>query len=145
MNEISDEPPAAFAALADALVPAAHGMPAASTVVDGNRLAFVVQARPDLADPLAAIVAMPMFDDPATRLDELAAQHPELLAALHLVVVAGYYSDPHVRTLIGYPGQIVRPVSALDYPAYLDEGLLDRVIERGPIWRDPTATGHDSA
>ena len=37
---------------------------------------------------------------------------------------------PEVRDRIGYPGQLARPVNALDYPEYLTEGLLDTVIER---------------
>lgn len=127
----------AFAALADVLIPAAHGMPAASDVVDDDRLRFVLTARPDLAAPLSTVLAEPAGDDPQRRIDELAARHPELLAALQLVVVAGYYSDATVRDRIGYPGQTARPVQALDYPTYLAEGLLDQVIARGPIWRDP--------
>ena len=27
-----------------------------------------------------------------------------------------------------------------EYPAYLEEGLIDAVLARGPVWRDP-ATG----
>ena len=32
-------------------------------------------------------------------------------------------------------------MTAFDYPAYIEEGLIDRVLERGPIWRDPAAAG----
>jgi hypothetical protein len=126
-----------FAAQADALIPAAHGMPSAGTIVDDGRLRFVLTARPDLAAPLSAVLAEPVGDDAQRRLDELAGRQPGLLAALQLVVVAGYYSDMTVRDRIGYPGQTARPVQALDYPEYLAEGLLDGVIARGPIWRDP--------
>ena len=76
---------------------------------------------------------------PAARLAALAEHDPEALAALQLVIVAGYYTDADVRDRLGYQGQVAKPVTALDYPAYLEEGLLDRVIERGPIWRDPAA------
>jgi hypothetical protein len=126
-----------FAALADALIPAAHGMPGAGAIVDADRLRFVLTARPDLARPLSAVLAEPVLDDPQQRLHDLAGNQPDLLATLQLVVVAGYYSDLTVRNLIGYPGQTARPVQALDYPPYLAEGLLDGVIARGPIWRDP--------
>lgn len=126
-----------FAALADALIPAGHGMPAAGSIVDDHRLRFVLTARPDLAAPLSNVLAEPVGDDAQRRLDELAGREPGLLAALQLVVVAGYYSDMTVRDRIGYPGQTARPVQALDYPEYLAEGLLDGVIARGPIWRDP--------
>ena len=63
-------------------------------------------------------------------------------AALQLAVVAGYYTDANVRAAIGYPGQLAKPVTAFDYPAYIEEGLIDQVLERGPIWRDPEAAHH---
>ena len=25
-----------------------------------------------------------------------------------------------------------------EYPAYLEEGLIDAVLARGPVWRDPS-------
>ena len=31
-------------------------------------------------------------------------------------------------------------VRSWEYPAYIDEGLIDAVLARGPVWRDP-ATG----
>ena len=131
---------AVLAALADALVPAAHGMPSAGVVVDDARLAFVLGARPDLAEQLWAALRPELGDDPAERLQRLAAE-PDLIATVQLVVVAGYYTDAGVRAAIGYPGQQARPVSALDYPTYLPEGLIDAVVDRGPIWRDPSDPG----
>ena len=52
---------------------------------------------------------------------------------LVLAVVAGYYHSEVVRDLIGYPGQEARPVSGLDFPEYVSEGLLDAVLTRGPV------------
>jgi len=130
---------ATFAAVAGHLIPATHGMPAASSVVDGRRVAFVLGARPDLAEPLWAALRLELGDDPAIRLTAL-DEEPDLLAAVQFVVVAGYYTDGAVRDAIGYPGQLARPVSALEFPTYVEEGLIDHVVARGPIWRDPT--GH---
>jgi hypothetical protein len=56
------------------------------------------------------------------------------------VIVGGYYTDKHVRELIGYNGQEAIEVKSWLLPQYLEEGLIDRVLERGPVWRDP-ATG----
>jgi hypothetical protein len=39
---------ATLAAIADRLIPAAHGMPSAADVVGDDRLRFVLTARPDL-------------------------------------------------------------------------------------------------
>jgi hypothetical protein len=128
---------AIFAALADHLIPADHDMPSAGTVVNRQRIAFVLTSRPDLGDPLLAALRPELSHIPAARLATLATCEPEYLAALHLTVVAGYYSDADVRNRIGYPGQVARPVHALDFPAYVEEGLIDHVIARGPIWRNP--------
>ena len=130
---------ATLATVADHLIPAAHGMPSAAAVVTEEQLRFVVRSRPDLLDPLQRALRHELGDDPVSRLAALTEHDPEALAALQLVIVAGYYTDAGVRERLGYHGQVAKPVKALDYPAYLEEGLLDRVIERGPIWRDPAA------
>jgi len=142
--ELGRERLAALAAVADHLIPAAHGMPSAAAIVTHAQLGFVVRSRPDLLEPLRRALRTELGDDPGARVAALTEHDPEALAAVQLVIVAGYYTDAVVRERLGYPGQVAKPVSALDYPAYLEEGLLDRVIERGPIWRDPahgTASG----
>ena len=48
--------------------------------------------------------------------------------ALVEVISGGYYLDPRVRKLIGYPGQEARPVQPDHYPAYVEEGLLDHLV-----------------
>ena len=42
-----------------------------------------------------------------------------------------------MRELIGYPGQMAIELRSWE-PAYLDEGLIDAVLARGPVWRDPS-------
>jgi hypothetical protein len=125
--------------VADHLIPAAHGMPSAAAIVGGSQVRFVLRSRPDLAAPLHRALRPELGPDPQGRLDDLAEHDPEAHAAVLLTVVAGYYTDLEVRARIGYPGQESRPVNALDYPAYVAEGLLDAVVRRGPIWRDPSA------
>src|SRR4029079_8216114 len=103
------------------------------------RLRFFLNARPGLLEPLrAALGAGPA--DAGARLDMLARDHPQALGALQLVIVAGYYTDKTVRELIGYPGQVALSLRSWELPEYLEEGLIDAVLARGPIWRDP-ATG----
>jgi hypothetical protein len=128
----------ALGAVADQLIPAAHGMPSAGAVVDAQRLAFVLGARPDLRGPLAAALRPDLGDDPAARLGALAKDEPDNLAALQLVIVGGYYTDKRVRELIGYNGQEAIEVKSWLLPQYLEEGLIDKVLERGPVWRDPS-------
>ena len=56
------------------------------------------------------------------------------------MIVAGYYTDADVRERLGYPGQVAKQLYSWKVPAYLEEGLIDQVLARGPVWRDP-ATG----
>ena len=136
----------ALRSIADELIPAAHGMPAAGAIVD-SRVGFVLGARPDLAAPLRAALRPELGRDPQQRLDRLGAE-PNQLAALQLTIVAGYYTDADVRRRMGYPGQVAKPVDAYAFPDYVAEGLLDPVIDRGPIWREPAtpiADGRDPA
>jgi hypothetical protein len=135
--ELGREQLAALAAVADHLIPAAHDMPSAAAIVTEAQIAFVVRSRPDLLEPLRRALRGEDADDPVARLAALTEHDPEALDALELVIVAAYYTDAGVRERLGYQGQCAKPVNALDYPTYLEEGLLDRVIERGPIWRDP--------
>jgi hypothetical protein len=129
-----------LAAVADLLIPAAHGMPSAADVVTDDRLRFVLTARPDLMQPLLAALRPDVGENPQSRLDALGQDEPANLAALQLVIVAGYYTDKRVRGLIGYPGQEAIEVKSWIYPPYMEEGLIDAVMARGPVWRDP-ATG----
>ena len=131
---------ATFAAVAGHLIPAAHGMPSAAEVVGGDRLRFVLNARPDLIDSVRDALRPELGDDPQRRLDALGRDEPANLGALQLAIVAGYYTDSGVRERIGYPGQIALTLRSWEVPAYIDEGLIDSVLARGPVWRDP-ATG----
>jgi hypothetical protein len=131
---------ATFSRVADHLIPAAHVMPSAAEVVTEDRLRFVLRARPDMREPLAAALRPELGADVEARLAALAAE-PANLAALQLAIVAGYYTDRLVRERVGYPGQMAIEVRSWLVPAYLDEGLIDAVLARGPVWRDPGTGG----
>lgn len=148
MSSLTDDPlagldaaeRATLAAVADKLIPAAHGMPSAADIVGEARLRFVLNARPDLVAPLQAALRGDLGDDVQTRLDVLARNEPAALSALQLIIVAGYYTDREVRERIGYPGQMALALRSWEVPPYIDEGLIDAVLARGAVWRDP-ATG----
>ncbi len=112
-------------------------MPSAAEVVGDQRLRFVLRARPDLLRPLVAALRAELGTDTRQRLEALERDEPTNLAALQLVIVGGYYTDGRVRELIGYPGQLALEVRSWEMPAYLEEGLIDAVLARGPLWRDP--------
>ncbi|HEX5829203.1 MAG TPA: hypothetical protein VFY23_16875 [Candidatus Limnocylindrales bacterium] len=131
---------AAFAAVADTLIPAAHGMPSAADVIDDERLRFVLKWRPDLLEPLLAALRPGVGEDAASRLASLERDEPAHHAALISTVVFGYYTDKDVRERLGYPGQEAKQLYSWKVPDFIEEGLTDQVLTRGPVWRDP-ATG----
>jgi hypothetical protein len=127
-------------AIAGHLIPAAHGMPSAADVVDDERLGFVLGARPDLAAPLHAALRADLGNEAAARLAALERDAPGIHGALLFVIVGAYYTDARVRELLGYPGQRAIDIESLPPEPYLAEGLVDQVLARGPIWKNP-ATG----
>lgn len=137
---LTDAERTTLTAVADRLIPAAHGMPSAADVLTDERLRFVLNARPDLLQPIRAALRADLGDDPQARLDALGRDDATSLGALQLAIVAGYYTDKRVRELIGYPGQEALTIRTWELPPYLEEGLIDTVLARGPVWRDP-ATG----
>jgi hypothetical protein len=136
---LTDDERATLEAIADHLIPAANGMPSAAEIVTDERLRFVLRSRPDLGEPLRAALRSELGTDVADRLAGL-ADEPTNLSALQLAIVAAYYTDKGVRELIKYPGQMALELRSWEYPVYLEEGLIDAVLARGPVWRDP-ATG----
>ena len=125
-------------ALADVMLPSAHGMPAVSEVrAVESYLAQVLGWRADLRRPLAR--AVDALDPPSFTIDRLAALHSEdedAYVAFTTAVAACYYLSPAVRELIGYPGQLAKTYDPFAYTEWVAEGLLDPVVERGPIWRE---------
>ena len=130
---ISDAHRVQLGAIADVLIPAGSGMPSASEAgVAGQYLDEVLAARPDLAEPLeAALASVEGADDPiaALRAD---LGHWMVITA---VVPAAYFLNPAMREAIGYPGLEARPIDPDAAPDYLEDGLLDSVVSRGPVYR----------
>ena len=56
---------------------------------------------------------------------------------LSAVLAGAYLLAPAVRERIGYPGQAARPPRFDLAAEQITDGILDPVIERGPIHRDP--------
>ena len=135
-----------LARVADGLIPEAGGMPAPSSVdIGGRQLDVVLGSRPDLAGDLrGALEAAGDVQDPIGWLESLRTEDSAGYEALVTVVVAGYYMHPDVKRLLGYPGQAPQPVSVAGFPDYVNEGLLERVYERGPIYRPTPASGCQS-
>ena len=140
---LSDQQRERFGAVADVMLPETLTMPAASTVgAQGLGIDQVLAARPDLVDGLVrAIDALDADEFDLDHLDLLLSADEDAYAALTTVVAAAYYQSPIVRDRIGYPGQVAKTYDPYSYVEWVNEGLLDPVLERGQLWRDPTEEG----
>lgn len=121
---------AAFARLADELLPATGDLPAPSSLgVDTKWRDRALATRPDLEADLARALAS------KSTARDLHDADPAAFFALGLMATGAYYLHPRLRRLIGYPGQKPDPASDDESDYRLRDGLLDPVIERGPIGR----------
>lgn len=122
---------ATLAALADVLIPAGAGFPSASEAgVAAEGLDKVLAVRPDLADGLRALLKAARGRAPAEFVKGLPPEEFGILAEL---VPGAYFMNPAVLAKLGYAGQTPRAIDPR--PDWLDEGLLQSVIDRGRIYR----------
>ena len=120
------------------LLPAVDGLPTPTSIdVHGRWLNRALEARPDLAAPLAALLAGAAGVDPAAEAERLHADDPAAFAVLALLVTGAYYLSPTVRRRIGYPGQKSDPAPDDEADYWLRDGILEPVAARGPRWRRP--------
>jgi hypothetical protein len=125
-----------FLALADVLIPEAEGMPAASQVgVGGDILDRMLALRPDLREGFLRGLRAAAGKPAGEAAEALSRNDPAALGAIGLVASAGYYMSPQVRSLIGYPGQESRPADPDIAPEYVANGMLQQVIDSGPIFK----------
>jgi hypothetical protein len=162
---------ALFAQLADVLIPAAPGHLSASQAdVAGYWLDQVLTARPDLAAPLKALIAQAAGTfvvppsgrevapdaaigsppeggttngltgrEAASFVAHLRASDKSAFGVLAEVVPGAYFMNPEVQKAIGYTGQTPREIDP--HADYLDDGLLESVLSRGPIYRPTPPPG----
>jgi hypothetical protein len=118
------------------MVPGGEGLPSASEAnVHGKWIDRALAARPDLTAPIRAALALE--GEPAVALARLRENDEGTFESFGYVVAASYLMHPRVRKLLGYPSNVPKPKPA--YPdeaaAYLDDGILDPVVARGPAFR----------
>lgn len=124
-------------AFADELIPGGAGLPSASKAdVHGKWIDRVLRVRPDLACHVLAVIAR--GGEPRAELDRWRREDFETSESFTLAVSAGYFMNPRVRKLLGYPGNAPKRKPAYPDEAdfYLEGGtLLEPVSERGAIYR----------
>lgn len=136
-SSLTSEQRGVFAGLADFLIPQAEGMPSASQVdVHGAVLDRVLALRTDLQEAFLRGLDKCAGKPAGEAANTLNRTDAEALSAIGLAASAAYYMAPQVRALIGYPGQESRPDPDPDAtPPYVANGMLQQVIDRGPIYK----------
>ena len=142
---LTDRERAGMLAVADALVPESPAGPRPSQAADFLPwLDRALAARRDAFESVTSL-AGELADVPEDRLlDELKRRSDEGDGAFVLLsgVLAGaYLLMPEVRRAIGYPGQAQRPPRFDEAAEQIMDGILDPVIERGPVYRPTEPAG----
>ncbi|MDG2479355.1 MAG: hypothetical protein P8Q36_00600 [Alphaproteobacteria bacterium] len=136
-TNLDDNLRSVFAGIADILIPAAEGMPAATEVgVHETLVDRILGLRPDLREAFMRGLKASEGKDPKSAAEHLNSSDAAALGAIGLVASAGYYMTPRVRELIGYTGQESRAEADPDAtPEYVANGMLQQVIDRGAMFK----------
>jgi hypothetical protein len=125
-------------AIADILIPAVDaGLGAAQVRAYSELLDVAVSARtesfPRFEEGLALLAQV---SDRITfeTLREMSVSHPLQFEVISSVILGAYLLAPEVRAAIGQPGPTRRIAPLLEAADELASGILDPVIERGPIY-----------
>ncbi|MEO1190907.1 MAG: hypothetical protein AAFY02_04075 [Pseudomonadota bacterium] len=130
-----------FKSLADYLIPASGKMPSASAVgVHEALLDSVLAARPDLVDDLRRGLDACRGSTASEALNALMKADGGAFQAISLAASGGYYMAAEVRSALGYPGQGEAAYDPHDTPTYLTNGMIERVVRRGTLYRPTIRT-----
>lgn len=136
MKQLDDSQRARLADLADALMPSGEGLPAPSELdIHGMWINEALAAVPMMLPAVEIAIATP--GDPKEVVQQMRADQPEIFMAFTFVLSGAYFMHPRVRQALGYQGLAIEPNPPLEGEAqyYLEDGLLDPVLSRGPIYR----------
>jgi hypothetical protein len=73
--------------------------------------------------------------DPAGALRRIETTDEVGWGTLTTVVAGAYFLNPEIAAKVGYPGRRAIPVDRDPNPDWLEDGLLDSVMSRGPVFR----------
>ena len=141
-NLMTDEQREAVFVLAETLIPEHAGAPSADQA--GLSALFLDQffdLRDDLLPAFLTIVDRADLEDARSFCDRLRADEPAAFDTLTFVIAGAYLLSPKARAWLNYEGQVGEAQDGSPQPEYAPGGLLDRVRERGPLYRaTPGAT-----
>ena len=129
-----------LAAIADVLIPTSGELPSWSAAdPNGKWLDKALAARPDLIPMLAALLDDAAGRDPAEEARRLHTDDRARFSDLALLIQGAYYMNLKIRKRIKFPGQGKRAPFPDEAEYDLRDGILDDVIQRGPVHKQPPA------
>lgn len=135
-SQLTPEVRALFGKVADLLIPAYKQMPAATSVgVHEDLLDKVLGFRPDIVEAFFRGMGKIDAGNLSVSVNALFREDEEAFGAVSLAASGGYYMAGPVREALGYPGQESLTYDAHAVPDYLVSHMLERVAQRGSIYR----------
>jgi hypothetical protein len=123
-------------AIADEMIAGGAGLPSATGAeVHTLWIDRVMAVRLDMAEAVREVLSRE--GEPAEVVAALQREERDLFGTLAFAVAGAYLINPRVRRELGFPGPAPMKNPALpdEADAYLEDGILDVVIARGPIYR----------
>ena len=133
---LTEEQRARLASFADSLIAGGAGLPSASEAEVASRwIDRVFTVRPDMEVTVREVIARE--GDPVDILAGLRSGEPDRFSSFAFAIAGAYLINPRIRRGLGYPGPVPMKNPALpdEADAYLEDGILDVVVARGPIYR----------
>lgn len=121
---------------ADVLISGGLGLPSASEAkVHEKWIDRALAARPDLFETVVSTISGQ--EEAAAALHRLKLADKAAFDDFAFVIAGAYLMNPSVCKALGLPGNAPKPRPALpdESDHYLDDGILDPVIARGPIYK----------
>ena len=122
--------------LATVLIAGGDGFPTPSEIgLQNEWIDRVVTAWPAITDVVTMVVTTE--GDPVAVIESLQTDQPAVFGGFAMAVSAAYLMHPKVRSLLGYSGQALKaePPADGEWEFYLEDGILQPVLERGPFLR----------
>ncbi len=138
--KLTDQQRTRLAGFADHLIAGGAGLPSASGAdVHGAWIDRTFAARPDLVSVVLEVIDQDGAPGPV--LDGLRISDRAKFDAFAFAVSGAYLINPRVRKLLGLPGPapMKNPAFPDEAESYLEDGILDPVIQRGPLYRPTPA------
>jgi hypothetical protein len=126
-----------YCEIASVLIPGGRNRPSAGEVDrNGIWLDRALRARPELVEWLRRVLAeAERLGETGGILSWLTNERTSDFEQLNNLVACVYYMNPKVGKRLGYLVHQRRPIAEDEAGLFLEDGILEPVMERGRLWR----------